>query len=41
MFEYELTSETFWEEAEQDALKQLEARMEPHLTIPAARFRYA
>ncbi|KAI3576740.1 hypothetical protein IWW34DRAFT_881313 [Fusarium oxysporum f. sp. albedinis] len=38
-FEYELTSETFWEEAEQDALKQLEARMEPHLTIPAARFR--
>ncbi|KAH7201338.1 hypothetical protein DER44DRAFT_827945 [Fusarium oxysporum] len=37
-FEYELTSETFWEEAEQDALKQLEARMEPHLTIPAARF---
>ncbi|KAF5262150.1 hypothetical protein FOXYS1_7136 [Fusarium oxysporum] len=39
-FEYELTSETFWEEAEQDALKQLEARMEPHLTIPAARFRH-
>ncbi|KAL9562882.1 hypothetical protein ACKAV7_013068 [Fusarium commune] len=40
-FEYELTSETFWEEAEQDALKQLEARMEPHLTIPAARLRVA
>ncbi|EXA32471.1 hypothetical protein FOVG_16304 [Fusarium oxysporum f. sp. pisi HDV247] len=39
-FEYELTSETLWEEAEQDALKQLEARMEPHLTISAARFRH-
>ncbi|KAM5510071.1 hypothetical protein FOXYSP1_13037 [Fusarium oxysporum f. sp. phaseoli] len=39
-FEYELTSETLWEEAEQDALKRLEARMEPHLTISAARFRY-
>ncbi|KAI7763499.1 hypothetical protein LZL87_013891 [Fusarium oxysporum] len=40
-FEYELTSETFWEEAEQDALKQLEARMEPHLTIPAARLSFS
>ncbi|EXK76088.1 hypothetical protein FOQG_19154 [Fusarium oxysporum f. sp. raphani 54005] len=39
-FEYELTSDTFWDEAEKDALKQLEARMEPHLTIPAARLRH-
>ncbi|KAH7169580.1 hypothetical protein DER46DRAFT_681500, partial [Fusarium sp. MPI-SDFR-AT-0072] len=36
-FEYELSSETFWEEAERDALKQLEAKMEPHLTIPISR----
>ncbi|KAL6405403.1 3-(3-hydroxy-phenyl)propionate/3-hydroxycinnamic acid hydroxylase [Ilyonectria robusta] len=38
-FEYELTSETPLEEAERDVLKQLEAKMAPHLTIPAARLR--
>ncbi|KAH6982497.1 hypothetical protein EDB80DRAFT_692051 [Ilyonectria destructans] len=36
-FEYELTPETPLEEAERDVLKQLEAKMAPHLMIPAAR----
>ncbi|KAH6970424.1 hypothetical protein BKA56DRAFT_596293 [Ilyonectria sp. MPI-CAGE-AT-0026] len=38
-FEYELTSETPLEEVERDVLKQLEAKMAPHLTIPTTRLR--